>query len=737
MYYQQTTYKRDYDRSPRGRPSYRDSSPHGGYYQEGPPRGDERYFREAPREPIDRRYGDNSPRQPMQPGEASYADPHRSPHHSPRSPRRQPPLSDRRGYDGASPVPGLSNPRQYPYYDMSREDLPPFNTYAINSTTQHDYGDFDSRTTQREYGDFTQRQQMINDIRARGDAELARRYESKYDSRPYFNEKDPPSFYRDLPLTDRSGYDVDRRATTFDDAPLTDRSDRNRRHRSPSPSPRPPPPANAFEDMSKGQMRKELDRIELHDGNFKPYSHHNLGGGAERPRQLYLPYHLQNIQQRHDNPRPCAHHQRLYEQHIQADPRPSPGASSGSKDHQAYSGPIAHHKRLYERPPSKRSNEGKVNKDVSEKQGPGVLSRPIEHHEHRFEDNLMKTTSPRRSQDPGVLTRPIENDEHRFENNLVETNHPRRSTNPGVLPRPIEHSEHRFENNLVETNFSGQNKDMEPEGPFYPDALLRPEERRVRQKLPMHDFHRFERVHKTDNPERIYADPKQDPAGTGAGVFLFIRTDDDGFHDVKRAFELCSGEMPERKLLGFATAKMIDVKEGGYDWKRQPMMAQWNKQYYNLEHNGPVTKMMVINWFKGEKQAREWVDRDREFKHASFPMPYGNQSSILSLKYRPSSGYRTFMMMEFNDISNRQELHKYIDFLCSKLQNYKADAAFIDTSPLAVKSSIFHPRSHIVCHLFCDMNEANLFFRDVVSGSKFQHANMTTLVFQLFDIMKR
>lgn len=100
--------------------------------------------------------------------------------------------------------------------------------------------------------------------------ELARRYDKKYDSRPYFDEQDPPSFYRDLALTDRSGYGVERRAPHFDHAPLTDRPERNRRS--------PPPPRHAFDDMAKGQMKKEMDKIELHDANFKPYSHHNHGG---------------------------------------------------------------------------------------------------------------------------------------------------------------------------------------------------------------------------------------------------------------------------------------------------------------------------------------------------------------------------------------------------------------------------------------------------------------------------
>ncbi|XP_033754183.1 uncharacterized protein LOC117337344 isoform X15 [Pecten maximus] len=668
QYYQQTTYKNDYKKSPRGQPTYGDSSPRGGYYSDAP-RGDQRHFREAPREHIDRRYEEGPPRQQIQPGETLFVEPNRSPHHSPRSPRR--------GYDGFSPAPAGPpiNPRGYQYYDRSREDLPPFNTYAINSTTQHDYGDFSAKTTQKEYGNFTQKQQIVNDIRARADAELARRYEKQYDGRPYFDEKDPPSFYRDLPLTDRPGYDMGRRAPKYDDGPLTDRSERNRRppsldHRSP-----PPPPRNAFEDMSRGQMKKELDRIELHDGNFKPYSHHNSGGGE-----------LQMV-----------------------------------------SGHIAHHKRLYERPPTK---------------GPGVLSRSIPHHEHRYEDDLMKTSSPRRSQDPGVLMRPIENHEHRFENNLVETNNPRRSTDPGILPRQVEHSEHRYENNIIETNYPRQNKIMHrkeddtlSEGLFYPDALLRPEEKRVKQKLPMHDIHRFEQVHKTDNPERIYAASMQDVEGAGVGVFLLIRTDYGGYDDVKKAFERCSGETPERKLLGYASSDMIDVKEGGNGWKRQSLVSRWNGKNLEQERRGDVDKMMVINWFQGPNQAREWVDRNPEFKHSHLPMPYGNQTSVLPLKYRPSSGYRTFMLMEFNNISKRnmQELHGYIDFMCNELKRYRADVAFIDTAPKTLKSSLFSPSSHILCHMFCDRKEADRFFNDVISRSRFKHADVTTMVFQLVD----
>ncbi|XP_033754188.1 uncharacterized protein LOC117337344 isoform X20 [Pecten maximus] len=640
QYYQQTTYKNDYKKSPRGQPTYGDSSPRGGYYSDAP-RGDQRHFREAPREHIDRRYEEGPPRQQIQPGETLFVEPNRSPHHSPRSPRR--------GYDGFSPAPAGPpiNPRGYQYYDRSREDLPPFNTYAINSTTQHDYGDFSAKTTQKEYGNFTQKQQIVNDIRARADAELARRYEKQYDGRPYFDEKDPPSFYRDLPLTDRPGYDMGRRAPKYDDGPLTDRSERNRRppsldHRSP-----PPPPRNAFEDMSRGQMKKELDRIELHDGNFKPYSHHNSGGGeegnahvendvsqkkynecdmAEIPWQLFMPYHMQNIQPHHDNPRPVAHHQRLYEQPAQRNSQHSvsPAASNGSKELQMVSGHIAHHKRLYERPPTKPANDDGVKSEVVENKGPGVLSRSIPHHEHRYEDDLMKTSSPRRSQD-------------------VE--------------------------------------------------------------------------------------------GAGVGVFLLIRTDYGGYDDVKKAFERCSGETPERKLLGYASSDMIDVKEGGNGWKRQSLVSRWNGKNLEQERRGDVDKMMVINWFQGPNQAREWVDRNPEFKHSHLPMPYGNQTSVLPLKYRPSSGYRTFMLMEFNNISKRnmQELHGYIDFMCNELKRYRADVAFIDTAPKTLKSSLFSPSSHILCHMFCDRKEADRFFNDVISRSRFKHADVTTMVFQLVD----
>ncbi|XP_021354213.1 uncharacterized protein LOC110450814 isoform X3 [Mizuhopecten yessoensis] len=697
-YYQHSTYNHDYNKSPRGNPSHGDSSPRGGYNQDSHPRGEPRYFREAPKEFIDNRYGDAPPRQPVQPGEQFFVqEPRRSPHHSPISPRRQPPYSDRsdrRGYDGVSPPPmvGANSPRRYPHYDMTRQDLPPMNTYAINSTTQHDYGDFNTRTTQKEYGDFAQKQLMINDIRAQGDPELARRYDKKYGSRPYFDEKDPPSFYRDLPLTDRSGYDVDRRAPRLDDGPLTDRSERNRRLAPPGPSPL--PPDHALNDMAKGQMKKELDRIELHDGNFKPYSHHNLGGGLDPFSPL------------------------------------SPGASSGSKEHQVISGPVAHHKRLYERPPSK---------------GPGVLSRSIGHHQHRYEDNLIKTTSPRRSQDPGVLSRQTEHHEHRFENNLIETNNPRSSKDSGVLSRQIENHELPFENNHVETNYPRGNKimhpredKMEPEGPFYPDVMLRPEERMVKQKLPMHDYHRFEQVHKTDYPERFYADPKQGHQNP-AGVFLLLRTDDQGFQDVKRQFERFTGDTPARKLLGIATSDMIDVKEGGAGWQRQSVLARWNGQYYNQERRGAVEKMLAVQWFPGEQKARDWINMDREFKHSAFPIPYGNQTSVLPLKYQPSSGkgYKTFMMMEFNNIADKHELRKYIDFMSKEMTRYNADIAFIDAAPVSVKSTIFDPRSHIVCHMFCDVREANRCFEELIEGRNFQHADVTTVVFSLLDIMRK
>ncbi|XP_021354234.1 uncharacterized protein LOC110450814 isoform X23 [Mizuhopecten yessoensis] len=584
-YYQHSTYNHDYNKSPRGNPSHGDSSPRGGYNQDSHPRGEPRYFREAPKEFIDNRYGDAPPRQPVQPGEQFFVqEPRRSPHHSPISPRRQPPYSDRsdrRGYDGVSPPPmvGANSPRRYPHYDMTRQDLPPMNTYAINSTTQHDYGD------------FAQKQLMINDIRAQGD------------------------------------------------------------------------PLDPFSPLS-------------------------------------------------------------------------PGASSGSKktfrsqEHQVISGPVAHHKRLYERPPSK---------------GPGVLSRSIGHHQHRYEDNLIKTTSPRRSQDPGVLSRQTEHHEHRFENNLIETNNPRSSKDSGVLSRQIENHELPFENNHVETNYPRGNKimhpredKMEPEGPFYPDVMLRPEERMVKQKLPMHDYHRFEQVHKTDYPERFYADPKQGHQNP-AGVFLLLRTDDQGFQDVKRQFERFTGDTPARKLLGIATSDMIDVKEGGAGWQRQSVLARWNGQYYNQERRGAVEKMLAVQWFPGEQKARDWINMDREFKHSAFPIPYGNQTSVLPLKYQPSSGkgYKTFMMMEFNNIADKHELRKYIDFMSKEMTRYNADIAFIDAAPVSVKSTIFDPRSHIVCHMFCDVREANRCFEELIEGRNFQHADVTTVVFSLLDIMRK
>ncbi|XP_069112143.1 uncharacterized protein [Argopecten irradians] len=585
-YYQQTTYKHDYNKSPRGQPPYVGESPRRDYYSDGP-RGD-RYFREAPREPMDRRYEETRPRQEIQPGEAFYVETHRSPHQSPRSPRR--------GYDSYSPTGGPPiNARSYNHYDTTRDDLPPFNTYAINSTTQHDYGDFTARTTQKDYGDFTQKQQIVSDIRAR---ELARRYARDHDSRPYFDKNDPPSFYKNMPMTDRPGYDSERRSPTrFEDGPLTDRSERNRRPTSFDRRSPPPPANNAFDSMNKGQMKRELDKIELHDGNFKPYSHHNTGGG----------------------------------------------------DLQMVSGTIAHHKRLYERPPTK---------------GPGVLSRPIPHHEHRYENNLMETTSPRRSQD-----------------------------------------------------------DTPAEGPFCPDILLRPEEKRVKQKLPMHDVHRFERVHK--DPDEVH------------GVFLFIRTNIGGASDVKRAFNLCSGTTPERKLLGFSPPENIHVKEGGDDWKRQSVVGRWDGRTLIQERRGEVDTMLVVNWLHGKRQAKEWVDRDPGFKESKFPQPHGSFFSIIPLKYRPNSGYKTIMVMEFTHITDRNELSRYISFVCKELQRYRADVAFIDGVPTSHqhRPSLFNIKSHVLCHMFCNKDEADHFYNDVLSKVKFQHADLTVVVFELIDLL--
>ncbi|XP_069112147.1 uncharacterized protein [Argopecten irradians] len=576
-YYQQTTYKHDYNKSPRGQPPYVGESPRRDYYSDGP-RGD-RYFREAPREPMDRRYEETRPRQEIQPGEAFYVETHRSPHQSPRSPRR--------GYDSYSPTGGPPiNARSYNHYDTTRDDLPPFNTYAINSTTQHDYGDFTARTTQKDYGDFTQKQQIVSDIRAR---ELARRYARDHDSRPYFDKNDPPSFYKNMPMTDRPGYDSERRSPTrFEDGPLTDRSERNRRPTSFDRRSPPPPANNAFDSMNKGQMKRELDKIELHDGNFKPYSHHNTGGG-----------------------------------------------------------------------------------------GPGVLSRPIPHHEHRYENNLMETTSPRRSQD-----------------------------------------------------------DTPAEGPFCPDILLRPEEKRVKQKLPMHDVHRFERVHKTDNPERIYPGPMQDPDEVH-GVFLFIRTNIGGASDVKRAFNLCSGTTPERKLLGFSPPENIHVKEGGDDWKRQSVVGRWDGRTLIQERRGEVDTMLVVNWLHGKRQAKEWVDRDPGFKESKFPQPHGSFFSIIPLKYRPNSGYKTIMVMEFTHITDRNELSRYISFVCKELQRYRADVAFIDGVPTSHqhRPSLFNIKSHVLCHMFCNKDEADHFYNDVLSKVKFQHADLTVVVFELIDLL--
>ncbi|XP_069112151.1 uncharacterized protein [Argopecten irradians] len=546
-YYQQTTYKHDYNKSPRGQPPYVGESPRRDYYSDGP-RGD-RYFREAPREPMDRRYEETRPRQEIQPGEAFYVETHRSPHQSPRSPRR--------GYDSYSPTGGPPiNARSYNHYDTTRDDLPPFNTYAINSTTQHDYGDFTARTTQKDYGDFTQKQQIVSDIRAR---ELARRYARDHDSRPYFDKNDPPSFYKNMPMTDRPGYDSERRSPTrFEDGPLTDRSERNRRPTSFDRRSPPPPANNAFDSMNKGQMKRELDKIELHDGNFKPYSHHNTGGG----------------------------------------------------DLQMVSGTIAHHKRLYERPPTK---------------GPGVLSRPIPHHEHRYENNLMETTSPRRSQDP-------------------------------------------------------------------------------------------DEVH---------------------GVFLFIRTNIGGASDVKRAFNLCSGTTPERKLLGFSPPENIHVKEGGDDWKRQSVVGRWDGRTLIQERRGEVDTMLVVNWLHGKRQAKEWVDRDPGFKESKFPQPHGSFFSIIPLKYRPNSGYKTIMVMEFTHITDRNELSRYISFVCKELQRYRADVAFIDGVPTSHqhRPSLFNIKSHVLCHMFCNKDEADHFYNDVLSKVKFQHADLTVVVFELIDLL--
>ncbi|XP_069112152.1 uncharacterized protein [Argopecten irradians] len=530
-YYQQTTYKHDYNKSPRGQPPYVGESPRRDYYSDGP-RGD-RYFREAPREPMDRRYEETRPRQEIQPGEAFYVETHRSPHQSPRSPRR--------GYDSYSPTGGPPiNARSYNHYDTTRDDLPPFNTYAINSTTQHDYGDFTARTTQKDYGDFTQKQQIVSDIRAR---ELARRYARDHDSRPYFDKNDPPSFYKNMPMTDRPGYDSERRSPTrFEDGPLTDRSERNRRPTSFDRRSPPPPANNAFDSMNKGQMKRELDKIELHDGNFKPYSHHNTGGG-----------------------------------------------------------------------------------------GPGVLSRPIPHHEHRYENNLMETTSPRRSQV----------------------------------------------------------------------------------------------VQRKEDPDEVH------------GVFLFIRTNIGGASDVKRAFNLCSGTTPERKLLGFSPPENIHVKEGGDDWKRQSVVGRWDGRTLIQERRGEVDTMLVVNWLHGKRQAKEWVDRDPGFKESKFPQPHGSFFSIIPLKYRPNSGYKTIMVMEFTHITDRNELSRYISFVCKELQRYRADVAFIDGVPTSHqhRPSLFNIKSHVLCHMFCNKDEADHFYNDVLSKVKFQHADLTVVVFELIDLL--
>jgi len=94
--------------------------------------------------------------------------------------------------------------------------------------------------------------------------------------RPYFDERDPPSFYKSprdrvpptvqnerLPPPDMDRWERERR--------MNGERDDYRRQRPPSPKFR----DNPLEDMASGQLRKEMKRIELHDGNFKPYTDHN------------------------------------------------------------------------------------------------------------------------------------------------------------------------------------------------------------------------------------------------------------------------------------------------------------------------------------------------------------------------------------------------------------------------------------------------------------------------------
>lgn len=93
---------------------------------------------------------------------------------------------------------------------------------------------------------------------------------------------------------------------------------------------------------------------------------------------------------------------------------------------------------------------------------------------------------------------------------------------------------------------------------------------------------------------------------------------------------------------------------------------------------------------------------------------------VLILKYMKYSfsakNYRTYMMMEFNSITNRDQLNKYIDFLCKQLTRYQADIAFIDGPPVPIKSSILDPRAHVVCHRFSNKREADRFYNGKKCG---------------------
>ena len=108
---------------------------------------------------------------------------------------------------------------------------------------------------------------------------------------PYFDEQNPPSFYKEPPLTDRGDYDSPRlprvRVETHPRDPLSDMG----YYRGEAKVDTQPPltdrgPLKGQDNMDmhpqltergplRGQAKRDYDRIEMHPGNFKPYSSNN------------------------------------------------------------------------------------------------------------------------------------------------------------------------------------------------------------------------------------------------------------------------------------------------------------------------------------------------------------------------------------------------------------------------------------------------------------------------------